>query len=193
MYKFEQDKNGEWIGTIKAKGIETVRRDWCSKTGKMMKTILEKMLIEGDIIAAAKYAHEVILEVKNATLKDDEENLTELILTRKYSKGIMEYKNPPVHVKLIERMEKRGDEMPGIGDRVPFIIVTDYSKDFVDSAETLTYAQAHGFTLNTEYYLEKQILPPLERIFETFDISTEMLIKGKYVSKKKKTTQATLF
>jgi DNA polymerase I len=47
---------------------------------------------------------------------------------------------------------------------------------FVDRAEDPGYASAHNCCIDTEYYVEKQILPPVQRIFDPFGITREQLI-----------------
>jgi DNA polymerase I len=72
-------------------------------------------------------------------------------------------------------MKERGDTPPSIGDRVPFIIIKGKSggkrqKDlFVNRAENPNYIIKHGIKIDTEYYINKQLLPPLLRIFSTLN------------------------
>ncbi len=70
--------------------------------------------------------------------------------------------------------------MPGVGDRVPFVIVRGKggrrSRElFVDRAEDPGFVLEKKMPLDTEYYVEKQILPPVLRIFETFGVGKDRL------------------
>jgi len=74
--------------------------------------------------------------------------------------------------------------VPDIGDRVPFVIIrgrnSRKSKElFVDRAEDPGYALEKNIPLDTEYYVEKQILPPVLRIFETFGVTKDRLCIGR--------------
>jgi DNA polymerase I len=46
---------------------------------------------------------------------------------------------------------------------------------FVDRAEDPSYVLENKMPLDTEYYVEKQILPPVLRIFETFGVTKDRL------------------
>jgi DNA polymerase I len=46
---------------------------------------------------------------------------------------------------------------------------------FVDRAEDPQFVLEKNMPLDTEYYIEKQILPPVLRIFDTFGISRDKL------------------
>ena len=190
MWRFEETKDG-WQGKVKSKGLETQRRDFAPRTSNLLKEVLRLILMEGKIEEAAILSHQTIMKTKQHGKITDLEEISDLILTRKYTKD--DYKNPPVHVKLIQRMKERGDELPAIGDRVPFIIINEYGDKFAESAENPEYAIHHGYTINNSYYVESQLMGPLERIFSCFDISGEMLMKGQYKSEKKKTAQSSLF
>ena len=79
-------------------------------------------------------------------------------------------------------MKVRGENGPSIGDRVPFIVVKNGSKKFADSAEDPGYVIEHGLRIDKDYYVEKQLVAPLGRIFACFGISEkELMIKGKQV------------
>jgi DNA polymerase I len=74
--------------------------------------------------------------------------------------------------------------VPGVGDRVPFVIVQGKrgkkSKDlFVNRAEDPAYVLEKNMPLDTEYYVEKQILPPVLRIFDSFGVTKERLCPGR--------------
>jgi DNA polymerase I len=82
----------------------------------------------------------------------------------------------------VEKIKKRGGQVPGVGDRVPFVIIRGRSgrrnrELFVDRAEDPQFVLDQNMPLDTEYYVEKQILPPVLRIFETFGISRDNICR----------------
>jgi len=118
--------------------------------------------------------------LQNLDLSKDPAILEELTLTRRYTKSTGSYKNKQPHIQLVEKMRKRGGQAPGVGDRVPFVIIRGKSSRrnrelFVDRAEDPQYVLEKSIPIDTEYYVEKQILPPVLRIFETFGISRDKL------------------
>lgn len=153
---------------MKNRGTEIQRRDWCSLTGKTMQTCLDLILKDGDVDGAINHARCIIDRVKNFTV-DDIELLDDLSLTRTYHKSAEAYSNKPPHMKLIERMKARGDQLPGLGDRISYYIMSG-REPFADRAETLEFIKEHDRFIDTDYYINKQIIPPLERIFDALKI-----------------------
>ena len=95
-------------------------------------------------------------------------------------RGAVSHKNKQPHIQLVEKIRERGGQVPGVGDRVPFVIVRGKggrrSRElFVDRAEDPAYVLEKKMPLDTEYYVEKQILPPVLRIFETFGVGKDRL------------------
>ncbi|MBP7069801.1 MAG: DNA polymerase elongation subunit [Methanothrix sp.] len=183
LWVFEPVGEG-WKDRIKVRGMETVRRDWCDLTSKTLKTCLELVLKEGKVDEAVEHVRTVVLRLKNLDLASDPEILQELTLTRRYTKSSGSYKNKQPHIQLVEKIRERGGSVPGVGDRVPFVIVQGKRGKknrelFVNRAEDPAYALERNMPLDTDYYVEKQILPPVLRIFESFGVGRDRLCAGR--------------
>ena len=183
LWVFEPVGDG-WKDKIKVRGMETVRRDWCDLTSKTLKTCLELVLKEGKVDEAVDHVRCVVGRLQNLDLSQDPGILQELTLTRRYTKSFSSYKNKQPHVQLVEKIKERGGTVPGVGDRVPFVIVQGKrrkkSKElFVDRAEDPAFVLENNLPLDTEYYVEKQILPPVLRIFESFGVTKDRLCAGR--------------
>jgi DNA polymerase I len=183
LWIFERIGEG-WKDKIKVRGMETVRRDWCGLTSKTLKTCLELVLKEGKVEEAVEHVRSVVLRLQNLDLSLDPSFLEDLTLTRRYTKSSDSYKNKQPHIQLVEKIRERGGTVPGVGDRVPFVIVQGKrgkkNKElFVNRAEDPSYVLEKKLPLDTEYYVEKQILPPVLRIFESFGVTKERLCPGK--------------
>jgi DNA polymerase I len=157
-----------------------VRRDWCGLTSKTLKTCLELVLKEGKVEEAVEHVRSVVLRLQNLDLSLDPSLLEDLTLTRRYTKSSGSYKNKQPHIQLVEKIRERGGSVPGVGDRVPFVIVQGKrgkkNKElFVNRAEDPAFVLEKNMPLDTEYYVEKQILPPLLRIFESFGVTRDRL------------------
>ncbi|HSD57512.1 MAG TPA: DNA-directed DNA polymerase [Methanotrichaceae archaeon] len=173
-----------WKDRIKVRGMETVRRDWCELTSKTLKRCLELVLKEGKVDEAVDHVRSVIGRIQNLDLAEDPEILGDLTLTRRYTKSTASYKNKQPHIQLVEKIKERGGQVPGVGDRVPFVIIRGKNRRknkelFVDRAEDPQYVLEKNLPLDTEYYVEKQILPPVLRIFETFGVNKDRLCTGR--------------
>ena len=169
LWVFEPSGEG-WKDRIKVRGMETVRRDWCELTSKTLKRCLDLMLKEGKVDDAVSHVRSVIDGLQHLDLTEDPAILDDLTLTRRYTKSTKSYKNKQPHIQLIERIKMRGGQVPGLGDRIPFVIISG-KRLFVERAEDPKFVLEKNLPLDIDYYVEKQILPPVLRIFESFGIS----------------------
>jgi DNA polymerase I len=64
--------------------------------------------------------------------------------------------------------------MPSIGTRIPFVITAGKGL-FVDRAEDPDYVRERNVPIDVDYYVKKQILPPVERILEVFGVKMSSL------------------
>jgi DNA polymerase I len=169
MYRFETaDK-----GIIKAKGIETVRRDWCNLTAMTLTKCLELILIEGNVDLALNHARTALQNVKSS----NHTILKDLILSRTLTRNPENYNQVQPHAELMKKLDARGIHKYVLGDRIPFIIIKSGPKSgkrkqlMTSRAEDPEYVLEHNLPIDTEYYLQKQLIPPLTRIFSCFGIS----------------------
>ncbi|KCZ72116.1 DNA polymerase elongation subunit (family B) [Candidatus Methanoperedens nitroreducens] len=147
---------------IKVKGMETVRRDWCELTTKTVERVLELVLKEGKVDDAIELVENTIDSIREVDARKNPELFDELILTRQYTKKVENYKSRQPHITVVEKLKSRGI-VPNVGDRIPFIILAGNGL-FVERAEDPEYAREKNLPLDVDYYVNKQILPPVERI-----------------------------
>lgn len=171
---FFEPKNSGWENKIKVKGMETVRRDWCELTSITLNRVLELVLIEGEVDQAVEHVRNVVSNVRNLDPGKDTEIIEKLILTRTLTRKIESYKNKQPHLTVAENLKKRTGIMPSIGTRIPFVIVAGRGL-FVDRAEDPDYVREHNIPIDVDYYVKKQILPPVERILEVFGVNGSSL------------------
>lgn len=149
-----------------AKGIETVRTDYCPLTSKILEGALFRIFQSRDISTLHSY-----LTSKWKKILSNRYHMKDFIM---YNKVILsEYKNPPAAVKVsLKNMEIDEMRKPLFGENVGYIIraghpgeaVTDLAmnpEDFLASQE---------YNLNLEYYMDKQINTVLDRTFSPFGI-----------------------
>ncbi len=168
-----EPRGGEWSDKIKVKGLETVRRDWCELTSKMLNTVLGLVLKDGDIEGSIEHVRTLVDRVRNLDVKNDSDIIDDLVLTKNFSKSPSSYKNKQPHLTVVENIERRTGVRPSIGERIPFVIISGKGL-FVDRAEDPEYVRENNIPLDVDYYIQKQLLPPVERILSVFgvDIST---------------------
>lgn len=172
-WKFERDSSGRWKDDIEMKGIETVRRDWCSLTSETMDKVIRIILKEGNIFAAAQHVRNVIKNISQGNVP-----LEKLTIVKGLTKSPEEYDGVQPHVELAKKLRQRDPtQAPVIGDRIEFVIIKG-NQMLSKRAEDPKYVKEKGLEIDANYYIESQILPPIERIFEVCGISKAELLEG---------------
>jgi DNA polymerase I len=176
-WSFEPAEDG-WNETIETKGIETVRRDWCDLTSETIERVLEIVLKKNDIKEAVSYFKGVAENMFEGKIP-----IKKLVVTKTMTKRAEVYAGIQPHAELVKKIKKRSPaECPGIGDRIGYVIVKG-AELLSKRAEDPLYVIENKLPVDSRYYIENQLLPPLERIFIALGISkTELLGKGKQVS-----------
>jgi len=172
-----RDKEGKWNDDMVMKGIETVRRDWCELTGETMKEIIDIILKKNDMKEAVNHFKEVV-----KSLLDGKEELEKLVITKTLTRKPEKYAGIQPHVEVVKKMQRRNEmDIPGVGDRIGYVIVKGMEM-LSKRAEDPTYVKENGLSIDSRYYIDNQLLPPLERIFNAIGISKdELLGSGKQV------------
>ena len=104
------------------------------------------------------------------------------------------------HIEVVKKIKKRNPtEAPSIGDRVGFVI-TFGSQLMSERAEDPSYVKEHKLKIDSKYYIESQIIPPLERVFdaigvtktELFGVGRQLLLTEAMKNNVKKSENSTL-
>jgi DNA polymerase I len=166
-----EKEDGEWKEKIIMKGIETIRRDWCDLTSKTLFGVLDILLKEQDTKKAFNYVKDILSKIEKNQIP-----IEDLVVTKSISKSLKEYKGTQPHIELVKKMRQRSPAgAPGVGDRVGFVIVKGLQL-MSDRAEDPIYIKQHGLKIDSRYYIESQVLPPLERVFEALGIGKSELV-----------------
>jgi len=173
-WKFTRGADG-WEDGIEMKGIETVRRDWCPLVSTTLREVIEIILKKDDVKAALRHFKSVA-----DRLMKGEMPLDSLVITKTMTKAPKHYAGIQPHIELVKKMQARNPaEAPGIGDRIGYVIVKGMGM-LSKRAEDPEYVKERGLQVDSDYYIENQLLPPLERIFGAMGISkSELLGNGK--------------
>ena len=173
-WKFVREGDG-WEEGIEMKGIETVRRDWCNLVGLTLRDVIEIILKESDVKGAVKHFKEIITKLLRNEIAIDN-----LVITKTMTKAPKHYAGVQPHIELVKKIQARDPTaMPGIGDRIGYVIVKG-TQMLSKRTEDPRYVTERGLQVDSNYYIENQLLPPLERIFGALGISkSELLGNGK--------------
>ncbi|XP_062954509.1 DNA polymerase zeta catalytic subunit isoform X2 [Cynocephalus volans] len=152
-----------------AKGIETVRRDSCPAVSKILECSLKLLFETRDISLIKQYVQRQCMK-----LLEGKASIQDFIFAKEY-RGSSSYK-PGTCVPALELTRKmliydRRSE-PRVGERVPYVII--YGTPGVPLIQLVRrpveVLQDATLRLNATYYITKQILPPLARIFSLIGI-----------------------
>jgi DNA polymerase delta subunit 1 len=164
------------------KGVESVRRDNCELVRTVVDKTINILLNEKNVKTAQEYVKGVIYDLKNGNV-----DLSDLIISRAISKELefvqntdpsksSKSKKPPTnvykvrlpHVTLAEKLYKRDPKNPPmIGDRIPYVILKGAKNSkLYEQAEDPLYALERDLPIDINYYIEKQVKPPISRIFK---------------------------
>ena len=154
-------------GKLLIRGLETVRKDWCSLAKELQRKVLEFVLEKEDTKRAVKYTKEIISKIKsrNVLLKD-------LVIYEQLTKPIEEYKSLSPHLVCAKKMKERGAEVkPGT---IIMFVISKKGERISDRA--IPYEWASISDIDIEYYIHHQIIPAALRILSVFGIKESSFI-----------------
>lgn len=154
--------------TLDCKGLELVRRDNCKLVTDTESAVLDKLFIEKDPAGAKNVVIQTVESVKQNNV-----DKRKLIISKELTK--LDYKVRQPHVELMKKILLRcpGSE-PKLGDRVPYIVIANGKKHLFEKVEDPQYAAEHNLLPDIEYYVEKQLRIPLERLLQPVFSATEL-------------------
>ncbi len=157
-------------GKIKIRGFETVRRDWCFLSREIQNKVLEKILREGNEKSALQYVKKIIKQIKNRKVDKQQ-----LIIRTQLKKPVSEYLSEGPHVTIAKKMLSLGLPVDA-GMLISYYIAESKEKKALVRERARLPEEKGAYDIN--YYLNNQILPAIENIFEVFNINTKELLEG---------------
>ncbi|KAL2020351.1 hypothetical protein VTK56DRAFT_8480 [Thermocarpiscus australiensis] len=163
------EADGKFIEKMEVKGLDMKRREYCPLSREISKRILDEILSGDDTEIAVQRVHEYLREI-SAKMREQAIPVHKYIILTQLGKAPKEYPNadsmPQVQVALREMA--RGKTMRK-GDVVSYIITGD-SKTTSEPVAKRAYTPQDvlkpesGLTPDVEWYIGKQIFPPVERL-----------------------------
>lgn len=148
-------------GNLKVAGMAMVRGDWSPVAKKMQRSVLETLLSTKNAMNARE---KVITEIDSL----EKRPLADFIIKTKLTKNIQDYETKGPHVAAAMRMKDRGEYVRG-GSVISYIVIKGDSTKIGDRARLPDEVDIKE--IDFEYYVENQILPSLEGIFEVFKVN----------------------
>ncbi|KOS22325.1 DNA polymerase zeta catalytic subunit [Escovopsis weberi] len=161
-YKFES--KAQATPDFDAKGIETVRRDGTPAEQKIEEKALRLLFDTADLSQIKAY-----FQAQCAKIMRGKVSIQDFCFAREVRLGTYSDKGPPPAGALISTRKMLGDARaePQYGERIPYVVVTGAPRarliDRCVAPEELL--RNPHWQLDAEYYITKNLIPPLERIF----------------------------
>ncbi|MBW2993597.1 DNA-directed DNA polymerase [Candidatus Woesearchaeota archaeon] len=161
-------------GFLKITGFETVRRNWSPIAKEVQKNVLNIILKENDVKKAISYVRNVV-----KLLRDKEIENKDVIINVQLQKDIASYAAISPHVAVARKLKAQGRNV-GKGSIISFI-VTSGSGIIRDRAKIVEEIEEGGY--DADYYVNHQIIPSVERIFNVLGHNKEELTEEQSQSK----------
>ncbi|KFX96058.1 hypothetical protein V490_03531 [Pseudogymnoascus sp. VKM F-3557] len=161
---FQFEKKDQQEPKFDAKGIETVRRDGTPAEQKIEEKALKILFRSADLSQVKDYFQAQCLKIMTGSV-----SIQDFCFAKEVRLGTYSDKGPPPPGALIsiKRMLEDHRVEPQHGERVPYVVITGAPGarliDRCVAPEDLL--QSDHNELDSEYYISKNLIPPLERIF----------------------------
>ncbi|KAH9205962.1 hypothetical protein DL95DRAFT_439016 [Leptodontidium sp. 2 PMI_412] len=161
-FKYESRNQAE--PDFDAKGIETVRRDGTPAEQKIEEKALKILFRTSDLSQVKRYFQQECEKIMKGSV-----SVQDFCFAREVKLGTYSDKGPPPPGALIstKRMLEDARAEPQYGERVPYVVITGApGARLIDRcvAPEELLENEHS-QLDAEYYISKNLIPPLERIF----------------------------
>jgi hypothetical protein len=171
-YAFE-DKGS--TPSLLAKGIETVRRDSCEIVEKTMKKVLKTLFTTSSLTQVRNLMDDIFGRIMRFDISLD---LSQFVLRKKVRLGYYKGNAPPGAILSLKAMKTDLRAAPLYSEHVPYLVVTGGPKSRLRDRVIDPLEIRDGHILDGTYYVQKQILPALDRLFGTFSVDIRKWFSG---------------
>ncbi|MBS1266963.1 MAG: DNA polymerase [Candidatus Woesearchaeota archaeon] len=152
-------------GDIKITGLETIRRNISPIAKRTQLRVLELILKDNDTKKALHYVKKVVDD-----LRKDKVDIKDLVIHTQLQKELSEYQSIGPHVAVARILKKKGFDV-GPGTVIQYVISEDGDK-IRDRAKPVEDCKNY----DENYYINNQVIPAVDKIFEVIGYSKENLL-----------------
>jgi DNA polymerase I len=161
-------------GKIHITGFETVRRNWSDIAKEVQEKVLTIILKENDSEKALKYVSSVVNDLIDKRIPVDK-----VIIHTQLQKDVADYASVGPHVVIAKQLKEKGfDVVPGM---IIEYVVTEGKGKIGDRVKLPEEIKDNNY--DPDYYINNQVIPSVERIFEVFGYTKEDFAAKKGQSK----------
>ena len=167
-----QKVNNDYVSTRELKGLDIVRRDWCTLAKEAGNYVVDQILSGESRETIVENIHSKLIEV-GQKVKDGQIDLELYVITKQLTKNPEDYpdKNSLPHVQVALRLNTKGGRKWRGGDTVAYVICLDGSNL---AASQRGYhpdelSKRSDLQIDTRYYLAQQLHPVVSRLCDPID------------------------
>ena len=153
------------------KGFETIRRNWSFIAKETQREVLNIILKEGNPKKAFDYVKEVIINLREKKIP-----IEKVVIHTQLQKAISEYDSIGPHVAVAQRMIDKGIPI-GPGSLIKYVITKGKGKEKIRDRAKLPEEISQD-DYDSDYYVNNQIIPSVEKIFEVLGFEKDDLINS---------------
>jgi len=153
------------------KGFETIRRNWSFIAKETQREILNIILKEGNPKKAFNYVKEVIINLREKKIP-----IEKVVIHTQLQKAVSEYDSIGPHVAVAKRMIDKGIPV-GPGSLIKYVITKGKDKEKIRDRARLP-EEISKDDYDSDYYINNQIIPSVEKIFEVLGFEKDDLINS---------------
>ncbi|TVY43807.1 DNA polymerase zeta catalytic subunit [Lachnellula subtilissima] len=161
---FKYEHRNQTEPEFDAKGIETVRRDGTPAEQKIEEKALKVLFRTADLSQVKSYFQKQCEKIMKGSV-----SIQDFCFAREVKLGTYSDKGPPPPGALIstKRMLEDARAEPQYGERIPYVVITGApGARLIDRCVAPEELLENDHSeLDAEYYISKNLIPPLERIF----------------------------
>ncbi|RME78698.1 DNA polymerase, partial [Candidatus Woesearchaeota archaeon] len=153
-------------GNVIIKGFEAVRRNTSYIAKEVQTQVIKTLLRTKNTQEATSYLKEVIKNLREKKIPNEK-----LVIVTQLTKPIEDYASIGPHVAVARQMRQRGERVEP-GSFIRYIVRPGKGK--ISDRVSVPELTPEG-DYDAEYYIDNQVIPAVERIFEVFNIDVKQL------------------
>ncbi|KAI0462032.1 hypothetical protein LJB42_004637 [Komagataella kurtzmanii] len=171
-YSYERPEQTE--PKFDAKGIETVRRDGIPAQQKIVEKSLRILFDSSDLSQVKQYFQAQVTKILTNNV-----GLQDFCFAKEVRLGTYKEKYiPPGALVASRKADEDPNAVPQYRERIPYLVVKGRTKErlkdrCLSPEEYVARKDTEFLELDAQYYIDKVIIPPLERIFQLMGVNVK--------------------
>tara|TARA_Y100000310_G_C20431945_1_gene691910 strand:- start:163 stop:843 length:681 start_codon:yes stop_codon:yes gene_type:complete len=161
-------------GKMKVVGFEAVRRNWSAIAKEVQENVLKMVMTEHKAENALAFVRKVVGELRGKKI-----SIEKVTMRTQLQKDLEEYTAKGPHVAVAERMRQMGRSV-GAGTVIKYVVTQ--GSDIIRNRSKLP-EEVKQEDYDADYYINHQVIPAVERIFEVLGVSKDEIGERKDQSK----------